>query len=127
MDLLDLDSGTRILKLLLELRRFVLVDAFLDRLRRALDEVLGLFETEARDRTDFLDHVDLLVAEGRENDVELGLLGSRCGSCRTATAGGCDGNRGSGRDTPLLFEHLRELGCLDDGEGREIVNQFRKI
>src|SRR6266404_2809353 len=122
MDLLDLDSGTRILKLLLELRRFVLVDTFLDRLRRAFDEVLGLFEAEARDRPDFLDDIDLLVADGRQDDVELGLLGCRCGSRSTATAGGCDSNRSSGRDTPLLFEHLRELGCLDDGEGREIVN-----
>src|SRR5437868_13119021 len=75
IDLFDLDSGTRILKLLLEFRRLVLVDALLDRLRRALDQVFGLLETETRDRADFLDHVDLLVANGRKDDVELGLLG----------------------------------------------------
>src|SRR5258708_20826791 len=101
MDLLDLDSGTRILKLLLELRRFVLVDALLDRLRRALDEVLGLFEAEARDRKDFLDHVDLLVADGPANDVELGLHGTTPAGCRTSNAGRSNVNRGDGHTNPL--------------------------
>src|SRR5581483_2305584 len=49
-NLLDLDSRTRLFKLLLEFGRLVLVDAFLDRLGCGLDQVLGLLEAEPRDR-----------------------------------------------------------------------------
>ena len=45
-DLLYFDSRTRIFKLFLDFRRFFLVDAFLDRLRRRLDKVLGFLEAE---------------------------------------------------------------------------------
>src|SRR5207248_359654 len=99
--LLDLDSCTRVLKLLLQLRRLVLVDAFLDRLRGALDEILRLLQAEAGDRPHFLDHIDLLVADGGEDDVELGLLGHRRGSGCTAAAGGRDGDWSGGRNAPL--------------------------
>src|SRR5579864_7501933 len=60
--LLDLDSGTRLFELFLELRRLVLVDALLDRLGRAFDQVLRLLEAEPGDRAYFLDHVDLFLA-----------------------------------------------------------------
>src|SRR5690606_40937147 len=72
--LLDVDLAAGRLDLLLDLRGLVLRHAFLDRLRRALDEVLGLLEAEARDRADLLDHLDLLVAGAEEDDVELRLL-----------------------------------------------------
>src|SRR4051794_25749442 len=76
--LLELDSRAGLLELLLELVRLVLADAFLDRLRRALDEILRLLQPERGDGADLLDDVDLLVAGGDEDDVELGLrLGHR--------------------------------------------------
>src|SRR6185437_1301227 len=73
--LLDLDSRTRLFELLLELRRFVLVHAFLDRLRRAFDQVLGLLEAEAGDRAHLLDDIDLLVTRAGQDDGEFRLLG----------------------------------------------------
>src|SRR5579883_1864476 len=114
--LFELDCRTRLFKLLLDLRRLVLVDAFVDRLRRAFDKILRLFESEPGNGADFLDDVDLLVARGGKDDVELGLLRRR--------SRGRDGDRGGRRDAPFFLEHLRELGRFDDGERREIVNQF---
>src|SRR5690349_615720 len=68
--LLDLDSGTRLFELFLELRRLVLVDALLDRLGRAFDQVLCLLEAEPGDRAHFLDHIDLFLAGRGQNDGE---------------------------------------------------------
>src|SRR5579885_3394604 len=101
--LFELDCRTRLFKLLLDLRRLVLVDAFLDRLRRAFDKILRLFESEPGNGADFLD------------DVDLGLLRRRCGGRRGAAAArGRDGDRGGRRDAPFFLEHLRELGRFDD-------------
>src|SRR5258708_38760163 len=77
--LLELNLGASLLELGLDLVGFVLVDAFLDRLRRAFDEVLGFLEAEAGDGADFLDDFDLLLAGGGENDRELGLFFSGSG------------------------------------------------
>src|SRR5476649_524343 len=66
--LLELDSRTCTFKLLLDLRRLVLVDALLDRLRSRLDKVLRFLEAEPRDGADLLDDVDLLLADRGEND-----------------------------------------------------------
>ena len=44
-----------------------------------LDDVLGLLETEAGQRAHDLDDLDLLVAEGGQDDVERGLLFGRGG------------------------------------------------
>src|ERR1700677_3057902 len=97
--LLQLNLGASLLELGLDLLGFVLVHAFLDRLRRALDEVLGFLEAEARDGTDFLDDFDLLFAGGQENDRKLGLFFSRSssGSGRTGHRNG-----GSGGHAPLF-------------------------
>src|SRR5215469_1039916 len=75
--LLNLDSCTRVFELFLDLRRLVLVDAFLDRLRRAFDQVLGLFEAEVGDRAHLFDDIDLFVTSRGQDDSELSLLGSR--------------------------------------------------
>src|SRR5215469_3118989 len=75
--LLNLDCCTRVFELLLDLRRLVLVDAFLDRLRRAFDQVLGLFEAEVGDRAHLFDDIDLFVTSRGQDDSELSLLGSR--------------------------------------------------
>src|SRR5690242_20186611 len=49
VSLLDFYLGARIFKLLLDGGGFVLVDAFLDRLGRAVDQVLGFFQAQAGD------------------------------------------------------------------------------
>ena len=60
---------------------------------RAFDEVLGFFQAEARDFAHGLDHVDLLVADSREDDGEFRLLfdgrggGAAGGSAATAMTG----------------------------------------
>ena len=73
--LLDRDGGAGGLEGLLGLVRSSLVDLLQDRLRRAVDQVLGLLEAQAGERTHLLDDLDLLVASGLEDDVELILLG----------------------------------------------------
>src|SRR5215467_5821042 len=55
--LLDLDLRADFLELLLDGRRLVLVHAFLDRLGRAFDEVLGFLEAKGGDLADHLDDV----------------------------------------------------------------------
>src|SRR5579862_3417632 len=60
--LLDLDLGADVRELLLDRERLVLRDAFLDRFRRALDEILRLLQTEAGHFADNLDDVDLVAA-----------------------------------------------------------------
>src|SRR5207248_2301945 len=70
----ELDGGAGLLELSLDRVGLLLVHALLDRLRRRVDEVLGLLESEAGDRTDDLDHLDLLCARTGEHDVEGGLL-----------------------------------------------------
>src|SRR5262249_48160462 len=88
--LLEVDLRTSLLELGLDLVGLVLVDAFLDRLRSAFDEVLGFLQAETGDGADFLDDLDLLVAGSGKHDREFGLLFS--GSCGSATSGGA-GNR----------------------------------
>ena len=61
--LLDLDGRAGSFELLLDLARVFLGHVFLDRVRHALDQRLGLLEAEAGERADLLDHVDLLFAE----------------------------------------------------------------
>ena len=77
--LLDLDRGAGLFQLLLELLGVVLRDARLDRLGGGLDQVLGLLEAQAGGGADDLDDVDLVGAEGLQDDVELGLGGDRLG------------------------------------------------
>ena len=77
--LLELDLGADLLQSGLDLLGLFLRHAFLDRLGRAFDEILGLLEAERGDRADFLDDLDLLVADGGQNDGELGLLFDRSG------------------------------------------------
>src|SRR6476646_10415247 len=72
--LLQFHLGASLFELGLDLVGLVLVHAFLDRLRRAFDEVLGFLQAQAGDRTDFLDDLDLLVAGGGQHNRELGLF-----------------------------------------------------
>src|ERR1051326_2896843 len=110
--LLDLDFGAGLLELGLDRVGLVLGDALLDRLRRRVDEVLGLLEAETGDRADDLDHLDLLLAGAGEDDVERRLL---LGLGRSSATGGGHGDRSGGGDAPLLLDLLLQLDELEDG------------
>src|SRR5206468_11294145 len=58
--LLDLDLAAGVLELLPHVLGILLGDAFLDALRCAVDEILGLLQAEAGELADDLDHLDLL-------------------------------------------------------------------
>src|SRR5690606_24247042 len=60
--LLDFDLGADFLELLLDGLGLFLRDPFLDRLGRALDEVLGFLQPEIGDLAHDLDDVDLVAA-----------------------------------------------------------------
>src|SRR3954453_9435954 len=81
---LDGDGGAGALEGGLGLLGGVLGDLLQDRLRCAVDQVLGLLEAERGQAAHLLDDLDLLVAGALEDDVELILLGS--GLLATATA-----------------------------------------
>src|SRR5262245_40745310 len=75
--LLQLHGPARLLQLLLHRLRLRLRHRFLHRLGRAVDQVLGLLQTETRELADHLDDLDLLVAGSGQHDVEVLLFGRR--------------------------------------------------
>src|SRR5689334_24040890 len=94
---LDGDGGAGALEGGLGLLRGVLGDLLQDRLRRAVDQVLGLLEAERGQAAHLLDDLDLLVAGALEDDVELVLLlGGRSAAVATGTAGSRGGRDGDG-------------------------------
>src|SRR5690606_34676269 len=125
--LLDGDRRAGLLQGLLGLVRGLLVDLLQQRLRRAVHQVLGLLEAEARQRADLLDDLDLLVACGLQDDVELilrgGLLGRGGGTARTR-GGGHGRDRRGGLDVEDLLELLHELRELEKGHLLERVEQL---
>src|SRR5665213_1375704 len=106
--LLDGDGRAGGLELGLDLFGFLLGDVFLDVLRGAFDQVLGFLQAEVgTDRADFLDHVDLLVATGGEDNRELGLhvvVRARGGAAGGRSRGRRD--RSGGGYAPLFFKQL---------------------
>src|SRR4051794_41709816 len=86
--LLDGDGGAGALEGGLGLLRGVLGDLLQDRLRRVVDQVLGLLEAERGQAAHLLDDLDLLVAGRLEDDVELVLLGSGLLATTAAATGG---------------------------------------
>ena len=68
-ELLNFNLGANIFQLLLEGLGIGLRDGFLDGLRRAIDQVLGLLEPKARGGTNNLDRLDFILA---------GVVGCRC-------------------------------------------------
>src|SRR5699024_825465 len=83
---------------------FVLVDAFLDRLRRGVNHVLGFLQAETGDLADSLNDLDLVAADIGENNVEFALLFLFSATTATgwsSTTSNCHG--GSSRYVPLLF------------------------
>src|SRR5438876_7819941 len=116
--LLELDGGAGALELGLGLLGVLLGRLLENRLGRAVDEVLGLLETQAGEGPNLLDDLDLLVAGGGEDHVELVLLLLR--GRGLATRGGAggrpgDGHRGRSRDAEALLEVLQQLAELEDG------------
>src|SRR3954447_352781 len=108
-ELLHLHLGAGLFELGLALFGVFLRHLLEHRLRRAVDEVLGLLEAQARELAHDLDHLDLLVARRGEDHVELVLLFGSLGGGATATTGGCDRDRRGCRDAELLFERLEEV------------------
>src|SRR5690349_23238370 len=88
---LDGDGGAGALEGGLGLVRSVLGDLLQDRLRRVVDQVLGLLEAERGQGAHLLDDLDLLVTGGLEDDVELVLLRGLLGATATAATGGGSG------------------------------------
>src|SRR5918995_6367161 len=120
--LLDLDAGAGLLELGLDRVGLLARDAFLHRLRSAVDQVLRLFEAETGDRADDLDHADLLLAGRRQHDVERRLLlSSRSAVTGRSRAGSRNGHRRRRRDPPLLFDLVLQLDELEDGHLPELV------
>src|SRR5207342_1931263 len=109
--LLELDSGASRFEILLELRSVVLRHGVLDD-ASGLDEVLGFLQAQAGDGADGLDDLDLLLAGGLQDHLELGLLFDRSGG--GSRAGGHH-DRGGGGDAELLFDGLDQLHHFHQG------------
>src|SRR5262245_8789698 len=124
--LLNLHGCPGALELILGLVRGLLVDLLQNRLRCRVHQVLGLLQPEARERTDLLDDLDLLLARARQDHVELGLLlrllaagrpGSpRCGH-HDRRGGGCLNVEG-------LLELLHEVRELEQCHVLELLEQI---
>ena len=69
--LLELHGGAGLFELLLDLFGLVLGSGLLDGLRRAVHDLFGLFQTQAGDRANDLDDLDLLVANSGEDDIDV--------------------------------------------------------
>src|ERR1700761_6577680 len=94
-ELLVLDGGAGLFELSLELVGLVLLDALLDSLGCAVDEILGLLQAQAGGGTDDLDDLDLLVAGAGDDHVNGRRLILASGVATTGTAGS-GGRSGSG-------------------------------
>src|ERR1700722_19868931 len=122
--LLDRDGGAGALEGSLALLRGLLGDLLKHGLGRAVDQVLGLLETEAGERAHLLDDLDLLVTSGLEDDVELVLLLGLFRRRGSRSAGRRDRDRGRRLDVEGLLERLHELGQLKEGHLLERVEQI---
>src|SRR5689334_9661033 len=77
--LLQFDRCARLFELLLDRLGLGLRHGLLDRLRRAVDQVLGLLQAEPGELAHDLDDLDFLFARAGEDDREVLLLRRRCG------------------------------------------------
>ena len=79
----------------LDLGRFFLGSVVFNRLRSGFNQILGFFQTQVGDGTDFFDHLNLLVTGIGQDDLESRLLLSRSlrtSACCLSSAGGLNGN-----------------------------------
>src|SRR5438105_1377690 len=126
---LDVDRRADLGQLSLDRLGFLLGDLLLDRLGGAVDQVLGLLQTEPGQFAHHLDHLDLLVADRFEDGIELRLLldGRRARSTptRSRPAAGRGHHHGSGgADAELLFERLHQLGQVNRGQGADLIDNL---
>src|SRR5437867_4376908 len=126
-ELPDLHLGARFLELLLDLGSLLLRDPLLDRLGSSVHQVLRLLQAEAGHLADRLDHVDLLLADLLQDDLEFGLLlrSRGGGSARSGPDRHRDGCRS--RDTPFFFEHLDQIRDLHHGQGTQVLRNRLQI
>src|SRR4051794_15507469 len=98
--LLYFDGRTGIRELLSDSLGFVLVYALFDRLRSAVNEVLGFLQTKAGHFASRLDNVDLVCTRGSQTPRKLRLFLDRSSRSRPAAStrgshshrSGCSGN-----------------------------------
>src|SRR5215218_1965441 len=123
--LLQLDRSALLLELGLDRVGLVLRHTLLDRLGRAVDQVLRLLQPQAGDLADHLDHLDLLLAGALQHDGELRLLlDGRGGGAATGTRRGGNGHGGRGGHAELLLERLHEFRKLENGHVADRVEQL---
>src|ERR1700726_4589111 len=84
--LLDFDFSAGFFELLLDGRRFVLVNAFLDGLGRAVHQALGFLQAQAGAVGNGLDEFDLVADHVGENEGDLRLLSWRSRAGRFTAA-----------------------------------------
>src|SRR5947209_7058222 len=121
--LLELHRPAGLLEVGLQLVGLVALDALLDGLRRLVHQRLRLLEAEAGGGADDLDHLDLLVAGAREDDVDgrrpLVLAGRAVARGRRGGRGSRDRGRGH---SELLLERLDALSELEHGDALQLVD-----
>src|SRR5262249_53352447 len=133
--LLDRDGRALLLELLLHVVGLGLRDPFLNRLGRAVDQVLGFLEAEPGQLAHDLDDLDLLLARRAEDDVELGLLLGRrrarpCAAAappppaRAPPRTRADRHRRRRRHAPLLLQELGELRRLQQSQLVEFLRDL---
>ena len=108
--LLELDGGASLFELLLGLLGVFLLGLLENRLRSFVHELLGVSQAEVGDGLDSLDDLDLLVASGGQDDVELGLLflsGIASGRSGSDDSGGRSGSL----DVELILEGLSDVAA----------------
>src|SRR5439155_340637 len=102
-----------------------LADVLQHRLRRCVDQVLGLLEAELGELAHCLDHVDLALADGRERDRELGLLLFRRSTVTGAGRGRSrDRDRGRRLDAELVLDGLHGLDHVEDAPILERLDEI---
>src|ERR1019366_6931872 len=123
--LLEFDGGSGPLELGLGLLGVFFGGLLEHRLGGVVDQVLGFFQSEAGEGPDLFDDLDLLVAGGGKDDVELVLLLHRGDLAATPRGGsGGDDDRGGGGDAELFLEGVEELVELQDGHVLEDVQEL---
>src|SRR5690554_5176495 len=122
--LLEGDGSAGLFELSLRLLGGLLVDTLEHGGRGAVDNGLRLAQSEAGQRANLLDDLDLLVTSGVEDDVEgillLGLFG-RSGGGATS---GCNSNRSSSGDLEYFVKLLHELAELNERELLECLDEL---
>src|SRR5882724_10872726 len=122
--LLDFDGRASLGKLLLDGLSLVLRYAFLDGLRRSVNQILGFLQAQAGDFADRLNHVNLVGAHFLQDDRELRLLFRRSRRCRSTAARHHHRGCRRRRDAETLFQLLHQLRSL---QKRQAYNRFFQL